>query len=217
MKQVVSLVIILFICTAMKAEKFSIGVESGIVSSKNTKYKFTEIENRRNTYYIGLNANYKLNKKIELTTGIHFLRQGYKRTTCYIFEEGVKNELVGKLNYQIVPVLFNLYIGKTNKFWTSIGIYNGLNGKAAQDYPKQIGGCLKGYPKDISSSTKKYVVGGIIGLGYHFFEKDNFQLSSRIKYFQGINNIKKNPYSSLNFWNDKYSSLLISFALNYNI
>lgn len=217
MKQAIKLAIILLACTPIKAEKLSIGIEAGFISSKNTQYKFSEIENRRNTYYSGMHLNYRLNEKIELITGLHFLKQGYKKTTCYIFEEGVKNELVRKLDYLIIPVMLNIHIEKTNNFFITIGLYNGLNVKAAQDYPKQIGGCLVGNPKDISNSTQKYLLGGIIGLGYQFYKNDNFQLSSRIKYFQGLNNIKRNPYSTYNPWNDKYSSLLISLTLNYDI
>ncbi len=217
MKQFVSIIIIILTCLTLNAQKLSIGSEFGFISSVNSDYKLAEIENRRNTYYVGLNINYNINNKLEFTSGLHYLRQGYKHSTCYTFKDGVKNELVGKLDYLILPIALNIYIGKSNKFFTTIGLYNGVNMKAAQDYPDQIGGCEIYYPKDISNVTQKYLFGGMFGFGYKFFENDKINLNSIIRYYQGFNNIMKNPYNDDLIWKDKYSSLLISLTFNYKM
>ena len=99
MKIIIFLILIIITTLPIFAQKISIVGETGGVSSINTDYKVTDFENRRNTYYVGLNLNYNYTDKITYTTGLHYLQQGYKHKTCYIFEEGVINELVVKLDY----------------------------------------------------------------------------------------------------------------------
>jgi len=199
------------------AQKFSIGGEAGAISSVNTDYKVTDIENRRNTYYAGLNFNYNYNEKITFSTGLHYLQQGYKFETCYIFEEGVKNELVSKLDYILIPISINLNLGKSNRFITTIGVYGGQNVNAAQDYPEPIGGCKIYYPRDISNVTQKFVVGGLIGMGFKIYESEKIVFKSMLKYYQGLSNTMSNyhPYGIV--WKDKYSSMLITFTLDYKL
>ena len=127
MKSIIFLILTIMTTSSLFAQKNSIGGETGAMSSINTDYEVTDFENRRNTYYVGLNFNYNYTEKITFTSGLHYLQQGYKHKTCYIFEEGVKNELVGKLDYIILPISVNFSFGKSNRLIATIGAYGGLN------------------------------------------------------------------------------------------
>lgn len=199
------------------AQKVSIGGEFGLISSKNTNYKLTDIQNRRNTYYSGINFNYKYNEIITLTAGIDYLKQGYKHKTCYIFEEGVKNELVGKIDYLILPLSSNFYIGRRNKLIITIGAYGGWNINAKQEYPEIIGGCEIYYPEDISNVTQKYMFGGLFGIGYNIYQNEKIEIKSMLKYYQGISNTMSNNHPHDIVWKDRYSSLLMTFTIDYKL
>jgi len=204
----------MMLASTMSAQKLIIGSEIGLISSINTDYNLTDFENRRNTYYSGLNVNYNFSERLTFTSGLHYLRQGYRHKTCYIFEEGVKNELAGKLDYLIIPLALNVNFGRSNKILTTAGIYGAYNIKAVQDYPEPIGGCLIYYIEDLSDYTYDYTLGGIIGAGYRIFENDKFQINSMIKYYQGLKNASKVEEIDIK---RKYSSALITVTINYKI
>lgn len=199
------------------AQKISIGGETGFISSINTDYKVTDVENRRNTYYVGLNLNYNYTDKIAFSTGLHYLQQGYKHKTCYIFEEGMKNELVGKLDYILIPISVNFNLGKSNRLITTIGAYGGMNVNAVQDYPEPIGGCAIYYAENISSVTSKLIIGGLVGIGFKIYESEGMVLKSMLNYYQGLSNSMSNNHSYDIVWKDKYSSLLIKFIIEYRL
>jgi len=197
-------------------QKISLGSEVGFISSINTDFKIIDIENRRNSYFIGLNLNYKYNDRLSFTSGIHYLRQGYRHSTCYIFEEGVKNQLVGKIDYLTIPISANIHLLKSRRLITSFGLIGGYNIKAVQDYPNPIGGCEIYYEPDLTRTIKDYSVYGSIGIGYKLLDNDEFELISNIRYFQGLTNIMKNPYPNIT-WVDRHSSLLLSIGFNYKL
>lgn len=212
------LLILTIIMTASKlfAQDFSIGNETGIISSINSDYKVTDFENRRNTYYSGFNFNYKYSDRLSYTAGFHYLRQGYKHETCYIFEDGVKNQLVGKIDYLIIPATVNIHILKSQRLTATFGFYGAYNIKAVQDYPDPIGGCEIYYIEDLKDLTCNFSFGGIAGLGYKIIKNDKLQLIPMIKYYQGLCNSYNNPYPGVDI-NRKYSSLLITLTFNYNL
>ena len=121
---------ILMTISVVFGQKSSIGGEFGISSSINNDYKVTDFENRKNTYYGGLNFNYQFNDRLSFATELHLLQQGYKHSTCYTFKEGVKNQLVGKIDYLTIPVSVSIHfseIKKTNhNSWTFRLIYETL-------------------------------------------------------------------------------------------
>lgn len=209
---------ILMTTTVVFGQKFSIGGEFGVTSSINNDYKSTDFENRRNTYYGGLNFNYQYNDRLSFSTGLHYLRQGYRYSTCYIFEEGVKNQLVGKIDYLTIPVSANLHFLKSRKLITTFGLIGGYNTKAVQDYPEPIGGCEIYYIPDLTSSTQEFSLSGIVGMGYKIFENDKIELIPMVKYFHGLTNTYKNPHPDLSLnINIKYSSALMTVKLNYKL
>ncbi len=218
MKPTLTILITLLVTTSTFGQNFSIGSEVGIISSINTDYKITDIENRRNTFYSGLNLNYKYDNRLSFTTGLHYLRQGYRHSTCYIFEEGVKNELIGKIDYLTIPVTANIHFLKSRKLITTFGLLGAYNIKAVQDYPEPIGGCEIYYIPDLTDFTRKYSISGIIGIGYKFFENDKVELISNIKYYQGLTNTFNNPFPDIT-WNikEQYSSILLTFSFNYKL
>lgn len=216
MRITLTILISLLTTTFSFGQKLSVGSEIGFISSINTDYKIIDIENRRNSFYSGLNFNYKYNDRLSFTTGLHYLRQGYRHATCYIFEEGVKNELVGKIDYLAIPFTANIHFLKSRKFITNFGLIGAYNIKAVQDYPRPIGGCYIYYQPDLSNVIKKYSVYGILGIGYKVFETEKIELITNIKYYQGLTNIMKNPYPNIT-WVDRHSSLLLTLNLNYKL
>ncbi|MCF8219304.1 MAG: PorT family protein [Bacteroidales bacterium] len=217
MKKSILIILALLSTSAIFGQRISIGSEAGFISSINTDYTITDFENRRNTYYSGLNVNYKYNHRLSFTSGIHYLRQGYRHSTCYIFEEGVKNQLTGKIDFLTLPLIANIHIGKSKRFVASVGLLGNYNIKAVQDYPEPIGGCLIGYPEDLTETTQNFGFGGIAGIGYKLFDNDNFEGIFMIKYYQGLSNTFKNPYSFDYDINKRYSSVLSTLTLNYKL
>ena len=216
MKTTILIILTLMTASKLSAQELSIGNETGVISSINSDYNITDFENRRNTYYTGLNFNYKNNDRLSFTTGFHYLRQGYKHETCYIFEEGVKNQLTGKIDYLIIPATVNIYLLKSKRLTTTFGFYGAYNIKAVQDYPEPIGGCYIYYIEDLKDLTCNFNIGGIAGLGYKIIKNDKLQLIPMMKYYQGLCNSYNNPYPGVNI-NRKYSSLLFTLTFNYNL
>ncbi len=209
---------ILMTTTVVFGQKFSIGGEFGVISSINNDYKGTDFENRRNTYYGGLNFNYKYNDRLSFSTGLHYLRQGYRHSTCYIFEEGVKNQLVGKIDYLTIPVSANIHFLESRKLIATFGLLGGYNIKSVQDYPEPIGGCEIYYSPDLSSSTQDFSISGIVGLGYKVFENENIELISSLKYYQGLTNTFRNSIGEMPvIVRRKYSSALMTIDFNYKL
>lgn len=210
--------VIAFFCSlSLKAQKFSIGSEIGIISSNDNTYPNTDYQKRRLSYYSGLNFNYKHDENLSFSTGLHYLRQGYRHKTCYIFEEGVKNELVRKLDYLTIPLLINMHFLKSKKLIVSLGVFVAFNVKAVQDYPdKIIGGCEIYYPRDISSTTEDFILNAAAGLGYKFFDNDKINFISSIKYYHSLSNTFKNPFP-MHFIDRRYNSILLSLLFNYSL
>ncbi|MCI5058198.1 MAG: PorT family protein [Flavobacteriales bacterium] len=200
------------------AQNFSVGGEIGFITSKNDDYKLSTIENRRNTYYIGVNGNYKLSDRFELGTGLSYLRQGIKHETCYIFDEGVKNELIRKIDYIMLPTLVNFFIDKNKKLYGTLGIYNGLNINAVQEFPDPIGGCEIYYAKDLTNRSK-HLIGGTVGMGYRIHHRDRINTNINIKYHQGFNNIitQRRDLYPFNVGFEQYGSLVISISSNFSL
>lgn len=212
------LTMILTTTTAVFGQKFSIGGEFGATSSINNDYKVTDFENRRNTYYGGVNFNYQYNNRLSFSTGLHYLRQGYRHSTCYIFEEGVKNQLVGKIDYLTIPITANIHMLKSRKLVFNFGILGAYNIKAVQDHPEPIGGCAIYYIPNLTDFTRDYAIMGILGVGYKIYENSRFELVSNIKYYQGLTNSFNNPFPDIN-WNidRKYSSAVMTINFNYKL
>lgn len=217
MKSSILIILISFTLSPLLAQKISIGGEAGFISSINTNYRLTDIENRRNTYYTGLNISYHFNEKISLTSGLHYQRQGYRHETCYIFADGVKNELVGMLDYILIPLSLNLNLGKSHRFITMLGVYGGVNIQAAQDHPEILGGCSIYYPMDLSHVTQKRVFGGLIGVGYKVIDTEKFALKPLLRYTQGISNVMKNNPDWGTNWQRRYSALMLTISLDYRL
>lgn len=197
-------------------QKFSLGGEAGFVSSVNTDFTITDLENSRNTYYAGLNFSYKYDDRLSFTIRLHYLRQGYRHSTCYIFEEGVKNELVGKIDYLTIPIRTNIHLLKSKRLMASFALIGAYNIKAAQDYPTPIGGCLLYHATGLTKSIQQYSLYGSVGVGYKCLDGDKFELVPHIRYFQGLTNIMKNPYPNMT-WVDSYRSFLLTLAFNYKL
>ena len=209
---------ILMTTNVVFGQKFSIGGEFGVTSSINNDYKVTDFENRRNTHYVGLNFNYQYNDRLSFSTGLHYLRQGYKHSTCYIFEEGLKNQLVGKIDYLTIPISVNTHFLKSKKLIATVGLMGGFNVKAVQDYPKPIGGCEIYYIPDLSSSTQDFSISGIVGLGYKIIDNNKLELISYFKYYQGLTNSFKNTCGDMPLIIDrKYSSAVMTISINYKL
>jgi hypothetical protein len=208
-----SFLIVLTSISLSYGQNFSLGSEVGCISSINTDYKISDIENRRNSYFIGLSLNFKYDDRLSFSSGLQYLRQGYRHSTCYIFEEGVKNQLVGKIDYLAIPIITNINLLRTRRLITSFGIIGAYKIKAVQDYPNPIGGCLIYYERDLTKTRKQYAVYGNIGIGYKLLDNEKFELISFIRYFQGLTNTIKNPFPIIT-WVDRHNSLL--FALNFN-
>lgn len=212
------LTMILATTTIVFGQKFTIGGEFGINSSINNDYEITDFQNRRNTYYGGLNLNYQFNERLSFSSGLHYLRQGYRHSTCYIFEEGVKNQLVGKIDYLSIPLAVNLHLLKSRKLIATLGLLSGFNINAIQDYPEPIGGCEIYYLPDLSSVTQDFSLSGIIGIGYKVLETNRVELIPTFKYYQGLSNIYKNPRPDISLDIDrKYNTALVSILLNYKL
>ena len=185
MKQIIVALILILACPILNAQKVSIGMELGTISSLSKNFSEPKIENIRHTYYTGLNVNYHFNEKLEFATGLHYLRQGYKHSIQYTFLPGVKSELTTKFDYLIVPTALNINIGKANNFSVTAGIYNGLNIKAAQDYSEEATLGLHNdiyYDPDLFDVTEKHLLGGIIGVSYKSNINDKLQIKSNVKY-----------------------------------
>ena len=217
MKNTFSLIFLLFISATLNAQHFSFGIETGVISSTSSEYNAFDIENRRNTYYSGLNATYSFNPKIAVTTGLHYLRQGEKDLTpaCYFYADGKRKVMTVKKDYLIIPLAVNFYMGETNKFLVTIGVFGGYNLKAFNDYPERMGGCDLGVPTDLTYTTTNFNFGGIVGAGYTVFGNDKLQITPMVKYYQGISNTfpKLEPFKVQN----RYNSALLTLNLNYKI
>lgn len=197
-------------------QKFSVGSEVGFISVININYKPTNINNRRNTYYSGINFNYKYNSRVSFSSGLHYLRQGYRHSTCAPFKDISDNELVSKIDYLTIPITANIHFLKSRKLIATLGLLNGYNIKAAQDMTQPVSGCEIGYATDLTYEIKKYSISGTIGIGYKVFENKKFELVPTLKYYQGLTNNFKNLYVGI-LHVEQYSSALMTISFNYKL
>ncbi len=209
-------ILTLMATSSIVGQRISIGGEFGVISSINNDYIVTDFENRRNTYQIGLNFNFKSNDILSFSTGIHYYKLGYRHSTCYLFEDGVKNQLVGKVDYLTIPVSANIHLLNSRKLITTFGFLGGYNIQAIQDYPEPIGGCEIYYIPNLKSNSQEFSLTGIVGIGYKIFETDKIELIPMFQYHQGLTNTYKNPIHNLNI-DKKYSAALLTVKLNYKL
>lgn len=179
------------------AQKYSVGAEFGAISSVSQKFESPNFNNRRHTYVAGLKLNYAYNTRLSFSTGLQYLRLGYRHTTCYIFEEGVKNELTGKIDYLVVPLLANIHMLQSRKLIFTFGLLPGINIKAVQDYPDFIGGCQVYYTKDLRHSTSSFTWKGQLGLGYTLFETERFKGIASMNFVRRLSNNIRDPFEFL--------------------
>lgn len=193
MKSLIQLLFLipLFLMTQIShGQKVAHDVELGLISSLNTDYKYSDFKNRRNTFYLGYNVNlYTKSPLLSFTSGVHYIRQGYQHKTCYFFEPGVRNLLVGKVDYLAVPLQVNFHLLQSRDLVFSLGTWIGYNIKAKQDYPKAIGGCQLLYIEDLSSVTKDFSTNAQIALKYRILERSKYNIYIGTKYFHGLTNI----------------------------
>ncbi len=203
------LLLILFLCAQfLSAQKLSIGPEIGVISSFDDKFKFTDFEKRRTTYFTGINVFYQFNKQFTFSSGVHYLRFGYQYKTCYEVPEGVKNCLVGKIDYLAIPFEVKYHFGKAKRLYTSLGLLFGYNIKAVQDLPPSIGGCEFGYASDISGSVDDFGIGGNVALGLTIFRNDMWEV---------ISEVNANIVSEITQLESFGSGMLWTIQLNYQL
>ncbi|MBK8830777.1 MAG: PorT family protein [Saprospiraceae bacterium] len=218
MKRILTFLFLFILATSAIGQKFSIGSEVGIISSINTNYNLTDYQNRRNTYYAGININYQVVSSLSFTTGLHYVRQGYRHATCYISENGEGIDLVGKFDYLSIPVIANVHLLKSQKLILSIGLLGEYNLKAVQDYPQAHGGCEIYYIPDLSDFTEEYSFSAIAGIGYKVLEKDKFELITALKYYHGLTNSFQLSQPDIHISIDRrYSSVLMTLSFNYKL
>jgi len=199
------LIVAMAFFTIPSLAQISFGLESGVISSLKTNQEFKN-ENRRNAVSLGINLSYQLNQSFSLTSGLHYLQQGYQNETCYQFSEGIKNELRRKTDYIMVPLLANIHLGKKKRFTTSFGIYGAYNLKATQEHPTPFGGCAIYYEPDLKHITYDFHAGAIAGLSYTILNIDNFKVDSNFKYYTSLGGID-------DYGNNQ--SFLMTISVNY--
>lgn len=223
MRKGIFLILLVTITNYSFGQKFSLGSELGIISSINTESEGADFENRRNTYYTGFKINYNFNDLLSLSTGFHYLRQGYKNSIESIFGEGSKNELIGKIDYHAIPILANIHFLKSRKIIVSLGFLASFNSKAIQESYLNIGDKEVYSTSRISEYTKDKAYFGIVSAGFKLFENDKVELISSIKYYQGLTDIYINPLKDDPYLFDlfnierKFSSTLLCFIFNYKL
>ncbi|MDP2189165.1 MAG: outer membrane beta-barrel protein [Sphingobacteriaceae bacterium] len=212
-------VVFLLTSTTAFGQKLSVGAELGAISSISESYESTDFNNRRHTYLAGVKLNYAYNTRLSFSTGLQYLRLGYRRTTCYIFEEGVKNELTGKIDYLVVPLLANVHMLRSRRLVFTFGLLPGVNIKAVQDHPDPIGGCLIGYIKDLRPYTQSFTLKGQLGLGYTLFETERLKGLVGVSFVRGFSNNIRNPYDfpTPSSWERRYHATALSLGAAYKL
>src|SRR5690606_10888776 len=104
------------------------------------------------------------------------------------FEVGVKNQLIGKIDYLAVPVLANMHLLPSRNLILSIGFLSAFNIQAIQEHPEPIGGCDFGYISDLSDFTNDLSFSGMVGIAFTIFKTPQFEVISSLKYYQGFTN-----------------------------
>lgn len=208
MKIYIILGILLLLSIPSFAQGLSIGIETGGIYSKQSNIEETLFDPQRKTFYVGANVNYPFKKRGSLTTGLHYLRQGYKHSTCHIYPEGVENLLIGKLDYVTLPLSVNFHFDKKRRLYTGLGTYFAFNLFAKQDFAPPRGGCQIFYPEDIQGSIYNLYVGAMASIGYKFFDNEYFHFDALLKYYRSIRGIS---YYASN------RSLLFTVSFNYKL
>ena len=217
MRKLTLLIILTFVkLTTLSSQNISIGGEFGVVSSINSDYNIADFENRRNSYFGGVNFDLKIRDRLSFSTGIHYLKMGYRHSTCYVFEEGVKNQLTGKFDYVTIPISVNIKLLKSKKLITTFGFLLGYNTNATQDYPEPKSGCKIYYIPDMTLYTQEFSLSGIVGVGYKIFESNRIELIPTLNYSQGLNNTYKVPSQDLNIVK-KYRAMRLTVKINYKL
>jgi hypothetical protein len=181
-----------------KAQAFSIGAESGWISSREMRYPIDGYEFFRNSVHAALDFQYSLNPKTAVSIGFAYLQFGFQHPTCFFFEEGVKNKLVGKFDYLSLPLSVIYFLGKKNRIGIHAGTYLAFNLRAVQQHPEPIGGCLIYYVPDLKHVTQEVNFGFHLAASTRISERNKSELRMKLTYIKGLSNSFKNTNPGVN-------------------
>jgi len=189
MKTKLFFIFILLLPFSVSAQKATIGPAFSFLLSNNSQFDFSSFDNKRASISYGINYSKQISTKFFLETGFQYLAQGAQYKSCLAFPEGEEHNIVIKRDYLIIPLNLMYGIGSTNNWKLSLGLYGAYNVKAIQDYPEPIGGCNRGYPRDITGNTERFYLGFSTGIYYIVFSNELFEINLGVDYFKNLTQI----------------------------
>ncbi len=185
MKHLIFIFSFLFLFSSTSfAQKLSFGVEAGLISSQPYNSFFSSLKSRRNSFNIGLNLNYQISESISLTTGLHYLRQGYKRKIWFGLDPVEEVKVVDKFDNLAVPLAVNFHLLKSKRLMVQLGINVVYNFNTKLDNIE-----FSAYQNDISSNLRNFNLQTTFGIGYKIIKNEDSDLSIMLKSSPGISNI----------------------------
>lgn len=189
---------VLFFSTSAFGQRIAYGIELGGIVSRDMRFELRNAQNYRYTYFAGTNVLVSPGNKVGYITGIHYLRQGYQHSTCYLVEPGTNSNLIGKVDQIAIPFGIRGSLFKSNRFFGELGLYGAYNIKAFADVPVAIGGCEIGYVSDLRPMTQPWSLGSMVGLEYVISTNHRKEFGVNLRYYQGLSNSAKSTFVNLN-------------------
>jgi hypothetical protein len=189
MKEIILITYFSIFSFSLIAQKYSIGIESGMSISNRTFFDFSNQELGRNGIYLGSNFNYHVLPKITLSSGVHYLQEGHKFGICWTFADE-NGKVTARRNNLMIPLIFNYHLGKQNRLTTFFGIYGTQKFFTRHTYPEIIGGCEKGLGS-LSYLTRNTYLGGIAGVSFRVFDFENIHVFTNAKVLYSLTSYHK--------------------------
>ncbi len=178
-------------CLPVFGQRIAFSLESGGILSRDQRFDYFGISYYRKSYFLGADVLVSPKNKTSYVAGIHYLRQGYQHSTCYIVAPGANSNLIGKIDQLAIPFLIRKKLFNSDQLFASLGLYVAHNVRAFADVPVAIGGCEIGYVSDLRPMNKLWSAGSVVGLEYVVHQKERHELGLHLRYYQGISNAAK--------------------------
>jgi hypothetical protein len=220
MKQLtIAFILLCFYPTGLTAQSFSLSPEIGFISSFEKLDYLPEIS-RRNTYFSAITAKYQLNDKTSISSGVNYLRQGLKSTFHDLGSIALNQHIILKLDYIMIPFVGNFQLFNSIDLYGTLGLYTAFNIRAINDrqnFPEPDDVYV--LPRNIREGyVQKIQYGGIIGIGYNFFETERVQLDITAKYYQGLRETFPIGLTAIDhLYTTVSNSLLLTLVMNYSL
>lgn len=193
-----------------------IGIKGG-ASWVNLKSDFSEYIQNQQFFNGGLTYDYRFMNGVNVSANIIFAQKGYSDEVIFVDASNETQYIVpidNRFNYISFPVKAGYIIGEKFGGFLNVGLVPSILLKATFRVPR-IAGISEAQEIEFTELASKFDLAGTIDLGFQYYLEKRTQIFIMASYQHGFINI--NSSEELAYGKMKFSEILLSFGLKYNL